>query len=103
MLEGNVVSICSNTPFEKINSLKYSVYGVHGLNMVTFRTSAGNKGTQDCIHTLFYDAIKYTCGVTPGHTAERDGILFVIIILLSFTTHLRVLASSFLRFRDHTQ
>jgi hypothetical protein len=26
-----------------------------------------------------------------------------IIILLAFTTHLRVLTSSFLRFRDHTQ
>jgi hypothetical protein len=30
-------------------------------------------------------------------------ILILIIILLAFTTHLRVLASSFLRFRDHTQ
>ena len=27
----------------------------------------------------------------------------IIIILLAITTHLRVLASSFLRFRDHTQ
>jgi hypothetical protein len=30
-------------------------------------------------------------------------IIIIIIILLAFTTHLRVLASSFLRFRDHTQ
>jgi hypothetical protein len=34
---------------------------------------------------------------------DRDNILYIIIILLAFTTHLRVLASSFLRFRDHTQ
>jgi hypothetical protein len=27
----------------------------------------------------------------------------LILLLLAFTTHLRVLASSFLRFRDHTQ
>ena len=27
----------------------------------------------------------------------------IVIILRAFTTHLRVLASSFLRFRDHTQ
>jgi hypothetical protein len=26
-----------------------------------------------------------------------------VVVLLAFTTHLRVLASSFLRFRDHTQ
>jgi hypothetical protein len=30
-------------------------------------------------------------------------ILLLLIILLVFTTHLRVLASSVLRFRDHTQ
>jgi hypothetical protein len=30
-------------------------------------------------------------------------IVIIIIILLVFTTHLRVLASSFLRFRDRTQ
>jgi hypothetical protein len=29
--------------------------------------------------------------------------LIIIIILLAFATHLRVLACSFLRFRDHTQ
>jgi amino acid transporter len=29
-------------------------------------------------------------------------IIIIIIILLAFTTHLRVLASSVLRFRDHT-
>jgi hypothetical protein len=28
---------------------------------------------------------------------------FIIIILLAFTTHLRVLASSVLKFQDHTQ
>ena len=30
-------------------------------------------------------------------------IVIVIIILLAFTTHLRVLASSVLRYRHHTQ
>jgi Sec-independent protein translocase protein TatA len=30
-------------------------------------------------------------------------IIIIIIILLAFTTHLRVLASSVLRFRDHRQ
>ena len=30
-------------------------------------------------------------------------VVVVIIILMAFTTHLRVLASSVLRFRDHTQ
>jgi hypothetical protein len=29
--------------------------------------------------------------------------LFLLLLLLAFTTHLRDLASSFLRFRDHTQ
>jgi hypothetical protein len=29
--------------------------------------------------------------------------LLLLLLLLAFTTHLRVLASSFLRFRDHTQ
>jgi hypothetical protein len=30
-------------------------------------------------------------------------LLLLLLLLLAFTTHLRVLASSFLRFRDHTQ
>jgi amino acid transporter len=30
-------------------------------------------------------------------------IVIIIIIILAFTTHLRVLASSFLMFQDHTQ
>ena len=30
-------------------------------------------------------------------------LLIIIIILLAFATHLRVLASSFLKFRDNTQ
>jgi hypothetical protein len=30
-------------------------------------------------------------------------ILLLLLLLLAFTTHLQVLASSFLRFRDHTQ
>jgi hypothetical protein len=29
--------------------------------------------------------------------------LLLLLLLLAFRTHLRVLASSFLRFRDHTQ
>jgi hypothetical protein len=29
--------------------------------------------------------------------------ILLLLLLLAFTTHLRVLASSFLRFRDHTQ
>jgi hypothetical protein len=36
-----------------------------------------------------------------GHTLCRNCLL--LLLLLAFTTHLRVLASSFLRFRDHTQ
>ena len=30
-------------------------------------------------------------------------LLILLLLLLAFTTHLQVLASSFLRFRDHTQ
>jgi hypothetical protein len=33
----------------------------------------------------------------------RKVIIIIIIILLAITTHLRVLASPFLRFLDHTQ
>ena len=34
---------------------------------------------------------------------HNTNILLLLLLLLVFTTHLRVLASSFLRFRDHTQ
>jgi hypothetical protein len=39
------------------------------------------------------------------HIFNRQQFIYIIIIiiLLAFTTHLRVLASSFLTFRDHTQ
>jgi hypothetical protein len=30
-------------------------------------------------------------------------VVIVVVVLLAFTTHLRVLASSFFRFQDHTQ
>ena len=33
----------------------------------------------------------------------RVFVVYILLLLLAFTTHLRVLASSFLRFRDHTQ
>jgi hypothetical protein len=33
-----------------------------------------------------------------------DGnVVVVVVVLLAFTTHMRVLASSFLRFLDHIQ
>jgi hypothetical protein len=37
-------------------------------------------------------------------TSQSDYVMsFLFLLPLAFTTHLRVLASSFLRFRDHTQ
>ena len=42
-----------------------------------------------------------TCLYFTSRSTERN--IFLLLLLLAFTTHLRVLASSFLRFRYHTQ
>jgi hypothetical protein len=49
--------------------------------------------TRSFYHSIKYILIKFCIII----------IIIIIIILLAFTAHLRVLASSFLRFRDHTQ
>jgi hypothetical protein len=38
-----------------------------------------------------------------GASMDSFCLLLLLLLLLAFTTHLRVLASSFLRLRDHTQ
>jgi hypothetical protein len=40
------------------------------------------------------------CNANSSRICEKN---ILLLLLLAFTTHLRVLASSFLRFRDHTQ
>jgi hypothetical protein len=55
--------------------------------------------------------LRYTCSPMgckyPSQTGSRWVLksvkFFSFFLLLAFTTHLRVLASSFLRFLDHTQ
>ena len=37
------------------------------------------------------------------HDSLNKQLVLLLLLLLAFTTHLRILASSFLRFRDHTQ
>jgi hypothetical protein len=52
-----------------------------------------------CYYCYFY--LLTAVGLSPGGSSPT--FLLLLLFLLAFTTHLRVLASSFLRFRDHTQ
>jgi hypothetical protein len=93
---------CNNTRIFQKSRGRHKILGAKGVAWRTFHTEHPNllgETVQNLVATAnwCYSSL-HTCLEGP-----RFGpYLLLLLILLAFTTHLRVLASSFLRFRDHT-